>query len=239
MAARVIHLAWPSQSSYSDNQCRENATRRPTSRISSCARSPREFADGQALAPHAHPWGQLIYAAVRRAERVDRAGLVGGAAALGGVGAGGRRARHAIHRRGVAAHALSAARPRRSADAERRHHGVAAAARTDPARGRDRHARRPRADPRRDGRSHPARTAPTRRRRSICRCREARCCAASPSIGATPDDRSGHAALAKRFGVGVRTLERGFVAETGLSLGRCADKRASCMRCAVSAPARR
>jgi len=35
-----------------------------------------------------------------------------------------------------------------------------------------------------------------------------------------PDDRSGHATLAKRFGVGARTLERNFAAETGLSLGR-------------------
>jgi AraC-like DNA-binding protein len=35
----------------------------------------------------------------------------------------------------------------------------------------------------------------------------------------TPADRSGHAALARRFGVGARTLERGFATETGLSLG--------------------
>jgi AraC-like DNA-binding protein len=35
-----------------------------------------------------------------------------------------------------------------------------------------------------------------------------------------PADHSGHAALAKRFGVGARTLERGFAAETGLSLGQ-------------------
>jgi AraC-like DNA-binding protein len=34
------------------------------------------------------------------------------------------------------------------------------------------------------------------------------------------NDDSGHAALARRFGVGVRTLERGFVDQTGLSLGR-------------------
>ncbi len=39
-------------------------------------------------------------------------------------------------------------------------------------------------------------------------------------IAASPGDRSGHADLSKRFGVGARTLERGFVAETGLSLGR-------------------
>jgi AraC-like DNA-binding protein len=32
--------------------------------------------------------------------------------------------------------------------------------------------------------------------------------------------RESHAALARRFGVSVRTLERGFSAETGLSLGR-------------------
>ena len=36
----------------------------------------------------------------------------------------------------------------------------------------------------------------------------------------TPGDRSGHATLARRFGVGARTLERGFAAETGLSFGR-------------------
>ena len=35
-----------------------------------------------------------------------------------------------------------------------------------------------------------------------------------------PRDRTGHTALAKRFGVGARTLERGFVTETGLSLGQ-------------------
>jgi AraC-like DNA-binding protein len=35
-----------------------------------------------------------------------------------------------------------------------------------------------------------------------------------------PGDRSGHATLAKRFGIGARTLERGFAAETGLSLGQ-------------------
>lgn len=34
-----------------------------------------------------------------------------------------------------------------------------------------------------------------------------------------PAHDTGHAALSKRFGIGVRTLERGFVAETGLSLG--------------------
>lgn len=39
-------------------------------------------------------------------------------------------------------------------------------------------------------------------------------------VTAAPDRRRGHAALAKRFGVSVRTLERGFTAETGLSLGR-------------------
>src|SRR5437868_7277761 len=39
-------------------------------------------------------------------------------------------------------------------------------------------------------------------------------------LARTPEDPSGHAALAKRFAVGARTLERGFTAETGLSLGR-------------------
>jgi AraC-like DNA-binding protein len=36
----------------------------------------------------------------------------------------------------------------------------------------------------------------------------------------TPADPRGHAALAKQFGIGARTLERGFAAETGLSFGR-------------------
>src|SRR5262245_32354888 len=39
-------------------------------------------------------------------------------------------------------------------------------------------------------------------------------------VAQRPQDRSGHAALARRFGLGIRTLERGFVAETGLSFGR-------------------
>jgi AraC-like DNA-binding protein len=39
-------------------------------------------------------------------------------------------------------------------------------------------------------------------------------------VAATPSERSGHTALAKRFGISVRTLERAFVSETGLSLGR-------------------
>jgi AraC-like DNA-binding protein len=39
-------------------------------------------------------------------------------------------------------------------------------------------------------------------------------------VVAAPDDRDGHAALAARFGVGVRTFERAFLNETGLSFGR-------------------
>lgn len=39
-------------------------------------------------------------------------------------------------------------------------------------------------------------------------------------IASAPGDRTSHAALARRFGLGIRTLERGFVQETGLSLGR-------------------
>ena len=38
-------------------------------------------------------------------------------------------------------------------------------------------------------------------------------------IAEAPADRAGRAALARQFAVGVRTLERGFLAETGLSLG--------------------
>jgi AraC-like DNA-binding protein len=37
---------------------------------------------------------------------------------------------------------------------------------------------------------------------------------------ASPGTRAGHAALGRRFGLGARTLERSFAAETGLSLGR-------------------
>ena len=39
-------------------------------------------------------------------------------------------------------------------------------------------------------------------------------------LSQTPADRTGHDALAKRFGLGARTIERGFAAETGLSLGQ-------------------
>jgi AraC-like DNA-binding protein len=39
-------------------------------------------------------------------------------------------------------------------------------------------------------------------------------------LAAFPGERGGHAALARRFGFGVRTLERVFAAETGLSLGQ-------------------
>jgi AraC-like DNA-binding protein len=39
-------------------------------------------------------------------------------------------------------------------------------------------------------------------------------------LAQAPDDHAGHAALAKRFGMGARTLERSFAAETGLPLGR-------------------
>ena len=39
-------------------------------------------------------------------------------------------------------------------------------------------------------------------------------------VAQAPGDRSGHVKLAMTFGVGVRTLERGFAAETGLSFGR-------------------
>jgi AraC-like DNA-binding protein len=35
-----------------------------------------------------------------------------------------------------------------------------------------------------------------------------------------PEQRGNHATLAKRFGLGTRTMERDFAAETGLSLGR-------------------
>lgn len=41
-------------------------------------------------------------------------------------------------------------------------------------------------------------------------------------IANNPSERDGHAALAQRFGMSVRTLERGFVRATGLSLGHWA-----------------
>ena len=39
-------------------------------------------------------------------------------------------------------------------------------------------------------------------------------------LSKAPGDRADHAGLAKRFGVGARTIERGFAAETGLTLGQ-------------------
>lgn len=39
-------------------------------------------------------------------------------------------------------------------------------------------------------------------------------------IAQAPSDRNGHRALAQRFGIGVRTLERRFLDETGIALGR-------------------
>jgi AraC-like DNA-binding protein len=39
-------------------------------------------------------------------------------------------------------------------------------------------------------------------------------------LASRPSDPATHAALARRFGIGVRTLERAFVTETGLSLGQ-------------------
>lgn len=39
-------------------------------------------------------------------------------------------------------------------------------------------------------------------------------------VAGAPDACEGHALLARRFGIGSRTLERGFLRETGLSLGR-------------------
>jgi AraC-like DNA-binding protein len=39
-------------------------------------------------------------------------------------------------------------------------------------------------------------------------------------LAEAPADRSDHATLAARFGIGARSLERGFEAETGLSLGK-------------------
>jgi AraC-like DNA-binding protein len=50
--------------------------------------------------------------------------------------------------------------------------------------------------------------------------RSALCRRVAEHVAAAPGERSGSAALAKRFGIGVRTLERAFVDETGLSLGR-------------------
>jgi AraC-like DNA-binding protein len=39
-------------------------------------------------------------------------------------------------------------------------------------------------------------------------------------VASTPATRAGHATLARRFGLSLRSLERGFAKETGLSLGR-------------------
>jgi AraC-like DNA-binding protein len=35
-----------------------------------------------------------------------------------------------------------------------------------------------------------------------------------------PGDRASHASIARRFGLGIRTVQRGFIEETGLSLGQ-------------------
>jgi AraC-like DNA-binding protein len=46
--------------------------------------------------------------------------------------------------------------------------------------------------------------------------------AVAAHIASQPTARDGHAALARRFGLSLRSLERGFLRETGLSLGRWA-----------------
>jgi AraC-like DNA-binding protein len=38
-------------------------------------------------------------------------------------------------------------------------------------------------------------------------------------LSENPSDHASHAGIAKRFGIGVRTLERGFAGETGMALG--------------------
>lgn len=45
-------------------------------------------------------------------------------------------------------------------------------------------------------------------------------CRVAEHVSQTPQDRRSNAGLAKLFGIGVRTLERGFVAETGVALGQ-------------------
>ena len=44
--------------------------------------------------------------------------------------------------------------------------------------------------------------------------------AVAKAILASPGDRQTHRAIARRFGIGIRALERGFVSETGLALGQ-------------------
>ena len=50
--------------------------------------------------------------------------------------------------------------------------------------------------------------------------RSARLRRVAEHLAGRASDRVSHATLARRFGIGVRTLERSFVAETGLSLGQ-------------------
>ena len=89
------------------------------------------------LAPHAHPWGQLIYAASGVVSVWTEQGSWVAPPHWAVWAPAGVAHAHALHRRGVAAHALSAARPRAaSAPRQRRRHSVAAAARADPSRGR-------------------------------------------------------------------------------------------------------
>ena len=142
-------IRWPelAQSRYSVNRCRESATRRTTSRFSWCARLATEFADGAALAAHAHPWGQLIYASAGVMTRVDRTGHRGSRRRTGRCG---RRPASPTRcgSRATASLRTLYLRPGHSTRLPATSavdHGLAAAARADRARRRDRHARSARA----------------------------------------------------------------------------------------------
>jgi hypothetical protein len=88
---------------------------------------------------------------------VDRRGIVGGTAYVGGVGAATGRSRHAIHRTNIAPYPVCATRAARATEAEQRHRRIAIAARADCPSHRDAHARSARPGSRRNHRPHPAR----------------------------------------------------------------------------------
>jgi AraC-like DNA-binding protein len=176
--------------------------------------------DGQVIAPHAHPWGQLIYAA---------SGVLSVWTEQGSWVApphwavwAPRGIAHAMRFTGAASMRTLYVRPDLAGQPA---HSVVIAvspllreliARAIEIGMLD--DREPTNVAMVDLILHELRTRPTRSL-DLPMPQSARLRRVADRIGARPDERSGHAALARRFGIGVRTLERGFVEETGLSLG--------------------
>ena len=178
-----------------------------------------DFGDGDAVAPHAHSWGQLIYAAT---------GVV---TVWTEQGCGSFRHPGRSGRQQASSTACASPGPRRcgrstcapSISVLAQEHGrdrVAATTRADSA-------RRTRADARCAGSAASSARRSHRARMLAVASAPARSAVAAQRSIAQGRRRSGKSSrrpcqprrLARRFGVGVRTLERGFVAETGLSLG--------------------